>query len=268
MKKLMIALGAAALCGAVFAEDITSANIVGYANVQTEKVGINSMAQAFDAIANSGFNLVDIKPVINTELEEMYTGGVVIMTLTDGGATDQTYIWTLEEDAGDGEGEGWFDDQGVRITDKVFLPGEGFVVSTDFETSKLVTAGQVAVEDTVFNLITGINSCGNTMSASFKLGDIEAGVGVDENGDMLLVNEESGEELYTGGIVIMTLTDGGATDQTYIYTLEEDAADGEGAGWFNDQGERCDDSVTFDAGIGFVVSSDFVGGCIRIPSAL
>lgn len=231
-------------------------------------VGLNTMAQAFDAIANEGFNLVDIKPVIDTDTEEMYTGGIVIMTLTDGGETDQTYFWTIAEDAADGEGEGWFDDQGIRITDKVFLPGEGFLVGTDYETSKLMTAGQVAAEDTVFTLITGLNCCGNTMSASFKLGDIEVGVGVDEDGNLLAFNEETGDELYTGGIVIMTLTDGGETDQTYFYTLADDAADGEGAGWFNDQGERCDESVSFDAGIGFLVGSDYVAGCIRTPSAL
>ena len=259
-------VAAAALCGSLFA-DVTSANIVGYSNVAAEKVGLNMMAQAFDAIANEGFNLANIKPVVDTELEEMYTGGVVIMTLTDGGSTDKTYIWTLAEDAADGNGEGWFDDQGVRIVDEEFLPGEGFLVGTDFETSKLTTAGQVAGQDTVFSLITGLNCCGNTMSASFNLGAIEAGVGVDEDGNMLMVNDD-GDELYTGGIVIMTLTDGGSTDKTYIYTLSEDAGDGEGAGWFDDQGIRQDDNVSFDAGIGFLVSSDYVAGCIRIPSAL
>lgn len=265
MKKLMFATALAAFCGAVMADGIESVNTVGY--METAKgTGVDMGAAAFNGLSGAAINIQDIIPVVGEE-EELYTGGFTIMTMTDGGETDETYSYYTAEDAPDGLGvAGWYDLSGVRAT-KTFLPGEGFVTSSDYDAGKLQTAGEVAVENIVFTLGTGINSCGNTTSAPVGIQSIGVGVGVDENGNLLSVNETSGEEIYTGGITIMTLTDGGETDETYSFYTAEDAPDGLGdAGWYDLSGVRA--TVSFGAGVGFIVSSDYQGGCIELPSAL
>ena len=224
------------------------------------------MSAAFDAVGGAAVDIQDITPVVGTA-EELYTGGFVIMTLTDGGETGASFTFTLAEDAPDGiESNGWFDDLGNRAV-KTFLPGEGFVLSSDYEEGQLTTSGAVAKEDTIFSLGTGINSCGNTMSKSITINQVVPGVAVSEEGELLTTNTTTEEELYTGGLVIMTLTDGGETGASYTFTLAADAPDSVNAdGWFDDFGERS--TEPFDAGVGFVVSSDYTESYIKLPTAL
>ena len=219
-------------------------------------------AAAFDAVGGGEVDVQSLTPVVGTT-EELYSGGFMIMTLTDGGETDETYVYTLAADAPDGK-DGWFDGNGDRVV-KTFKPGEGFVTVSDYETGKLQSAGSVADSDSIFVLGTGVNSCGNTTSGTVNIEEIGVGVGVDAEGNLLTVNPDNGEELYSGGVMIMTLTDGGETDETFVFTLAADAPDGLD-GWFDGNGDRI--TIDFDAGVGFVVVSDYTEGCISLPSAL
>ena len=221
---------------------------------------------AFDAIGGAAINIQDIVPVVGEE-EELYTGGFTIMTMTDGGETDQNYSYYTAEDAPDGAAKaGWFDGNGVRVN-KVFQPGEGFVTVSDYEFGKIQSAGSVPTENTILAVGTGVNTCGNTTSADLSIQKIEVGVDVDENGELLAFNSETEEELYTGGFTVMTLTDGGETDANYSYYTAEDAPDGVSkAGWFDGAGVRV--NLTFGAGTGFIIVSDYEGGYIALPSAL
>ena len=238
-----------------------SSSVVGY--MQSDKgQGVDMGAPAFDAVGGSAVNIQDIVPVLGSTEEELYTGGFVIMTMTDGGETDESFAYYTAEDAPDGVA-GWFDGAGNR-SEKTFAPGEGFVTSSDYETGKLQTSGQVADAITIFQLGTGVNSCGNTTSGSVSVQAINVGVGVDAEGNLLSTNAAE-EELYTGGLVIMTLTDGGETDESYSYYTADDAPDGS-AGWFDGAGDRV--VKTFDAGVGFIVSSDYEESYISLPSAL
>ena len=240
---------------------VESANIVGY--LQSDKgQGVDMGSAAFDSVGGAAVNVQDIIPIVGAG-EELYTGGFNIMTMTDGGETDETYSYYTAGDAPDGVA-GWFDGNGTRVT-KTFLPGEGFVTVSDYETGKLQTSGQVAEGVTIFTLGTGVNTCGNTTSAAVSIEDFTVGVGVDAEGNILTVNPDNSEELYTGGLVIMTLTDGGETDQSYSYYTAGDAPDGV-AGWFDGDGVRV--TVSFPAGTGFIVVSDYTEGCIALPSAL
>ena len=261
MKKLMIA--AVASMAAVGAFAVESANVVGY--LQSDKgQGVDMAAAAFDTVGGGEVDVQSLLPVVGGE-EELYSGGFMLMTLTDAGETEETYIYTLAADAPDGK-DGWFDSvTGERVV-KTFKPGEGFVTVSDYEGGKLQSAGQVSDSASVFVLRTGVNGCGNTTSAAVSIEDVGVGVGVDAEGNLLTVNPDNDEELYSGGIMIMTLTDGGETDKTYIYTLAADASDGV-AGWFDSvTGERV--SINILAGAGFVVVSDYTEGCITLPSAL
>ena len=60
MKKLMIAMGAAALMGAVHADGIVSSDIVGYTTGGLTKGNYNTMTVQFNTIGKSGFSLNDI----------------------------------------------------------------------------------------------------------------------------------------------------------------------------------------------------------------
>ena len=222
---------------------------------------------AFDAVGSAAVNIQDIVPVVG-EGEELYTGGFMIMTMTDGGETDEMYSYYTAADAPDGIATaGWFDPDGVRVA-KTFLPGEGFVTVSDYETGKLQTSGQVASDNTAFALITGVNSCGNTTSATLPLQNIAVGVAINATtGDLLAANEATGEEIYTGGLMVMTLTDGGETDEMYSYYTAADAPDGNAtAGWFDPDGNRV--TKSFEAGVGFLVVSDYTESYIGLPSAL
>ena len=239
-------------------------NAVGY-KTTSAITGISQKISAFDAVSAGAVNIQDIVPVVG-EGEELYSGGFVIMALTDGGETAESFTYTLAADASDGIAkDGWFDDLGNRAT-KTYLPAEGFVLVSDYETGALTTSGQVATEDTIFSLGTGINSCGNSTSGEVTIDKITVGVGVNEEGELLSTNDAE-EEIYSGGLVIMMLTDGGETAESFTFTLAADASDGVAKdGWFDDLGNRA--TKPFDAGEGFIVVSDYAESYIKLPSAL
>ena len=260
MKKLMFA---AAVAAAGLAFGIESANIVGYKDTAAI-TGISQKSSAFDGVSTAATDIQNIIPKVG-EGEDIYSGGFVIMTLTDGGETDESFTFILAADAPDGGTDGWFDDAGERAV-KTFLPGEGFVLVSDFATGTLTTAGAVANEDTVFALSTGINSCGNTTAGQIGINQLTVGVDVDASGNLLASNDTTGEAIYSGGIVAMMLTDGGETDESFTFILAADAPDGGTDGWFDDAGDRS--TKPFAAGEGFIIVTDYNESYIKLPSAL
>ena len=76
-----------------------------------------------------------------------------------------------------------------------------------------------------------------------------------------------GDEFYSGGIQIQTITSGMGTEATYAYLTAEDAYEVDGvaeAGWFDeDWTERA--SRAFAAGDGFVAVSDMDTAYIKLP---
>jgi hypothetical protein len=149
MKKLMIA-ASAALCATVSFAELASANVVGY--VQKEQLdGAFSRIACFDGVATEAMDIQEIIPAF-PEGEELYTGGVQIMTLTAGTETDATYIYMTATDAKEVDGiekAGWFNmDMDTRLTGAkavTFEPGEGFLVISDFDTSFVKVPGNPAL---------------------------------------------------------------------------------------------------------------------------
>ena len=149
MKKLMIAASAALFATVSFAE-LASANVVGY--VQKEQLdGAFSRIACFDGVATEAMDIQEIVPAF-PEGEELYSGGVQIMTLTAGTATDATYIYMTAEDAAGVDGvakAGWFNDgmdtrmSGENAVD--FESGEGFLVITDFDVAYVKVPGNPAI---------------------------------------------------------------------------------------------------------------------------
>ena len=251
MKKLMIA-AAAVVCGSVFA--LESANIVGY---QDKSLGNNAnlAIPSFAPIAAEGTDVQTLKPAG----EGLGTGLIQIMTLTSGLATESTYQWVVEEEAGDYDMEaaGWFNPDEWAQAEKTFEEGDGFVVLSDLaeNVGSINFSGEVVVGSTVVYLGNNANLCGNMTPVDVDVQAIAA----------------AGEGLGTGLIQIMTLTSGLATEATYQWVVEEEAGDYdmEAAGWFNPD-EWAQAEKTFAPGEGFVALSDLPAdvGSITIPAAI
>ena len=96
---------------------------------------------------------------------------------------------------------------------------------------------------------------------------ITVGSDCDESGNLSWTSEEA----YTGCFTIMTLTSDTATDKNYFWFTAADAEAVDGiaeAGWFNeDMDTRMtgDNAVSFDAGEGFLLISDFDTAYAKIP---
>ncbi len=265
MKKLIFA-AALTVAGATFAVE---SQIVGY--VQKEQLdGAFSRIACFDGVATEVMDIQEIVPAF-PEGEELYSGGVQIMTLTAGTETDATYIYMTADDAAGVDGiakAGWFNDgMDTRMSGVTFDPGEGFLVISDLPGTKVTFAGQVAQGATISELAAGANFRGNNALNSLDLQSIEVGTQCSEDG----IITTPAEEIYSGAFQIMTLTPGTETDATYIYMTADDAAGVDGvakAGWFNDgmdtrmSGEN---AVNFESGEGFLVITDFDVAYVKVP---
>ena len=94
----------------------------------------------------------DENGVLSWTSEEAYTGCFTIMTLTPGTETDKNYFYVTAADAEmiDGVAEaGWFnEDQDTRLTGDnavTFLPGDGFLLVSDFDTAYVKIPGNPAL---------------------------------------------------------------------------------------------------------------------------
>ena len=246
-----------------------SANTVGY-TVKEQQSGAYSKVACFDGIAVENMDIQDIVPQAPAG-EDLYTGAFTIMTLTSDTATDKNYFYFTAEDAAAVDGvakAGWFnEDMDTRLTDVVFTPGEGFLVVSDFDDATVTFAGAVAQGDTIVELSAGANFCGNNALQALDMQSITVGSDCDESGNLSWTSEEA----YTGCFTIMTLTSDTATDKNYFWFTAADAEAVDGiaeAGWFNeDMDTRMtgDNAVSFDAGEGFLLISDFDTAYAKIP---
>ena len=149
MKKLMT-IAAAALCASVFADGITSANVVGY-----DQFGLRGNGAAIGAGASfvnvdgSDLTLGDIT-VTGYDTKDGYAEGQVQAKQLDGyGRGGTTYYWCdfVEEETAY---KGWYDNDMNEYNDLKLAPGEGLWIyspSTDFkiQSSGAVPASAISV---------------------------------------------------------------------------------------------------------------------------
>lgn len=129
MKKLMIV--AAAVCGAVMAHGVESANIVGYQNITLES-GFSFFTPTFKAITGGSLDIQNIKCLQADGSEWLASGkgatkcaGAVSLQKVDSTGrfgTEYSYYSTLTP-------AGWYSDNGTVYAEGVtFAAGEGFIV--------------------------------------------------------------------------------------------------------------------------------------------
>ena len=231
-----------------------SANIVGFQN-KTLGMSANLAIPSFAPISADATDVQTLK----VSGEGLASGAMQIMTLTSGLATEATYQWIVEEEAGDYDMEaaGWFNPDEWAQAENAFGEGEGFVVLSDLgeDVGSIAFSGEVVEGATVIPLGTSANMCGNMTAVDVDVQAIAA----------------AGEGLASGAVQIMTLTSGLATEATYQWIVEEEAGDYdmEAAGWFNPD-EWAQAEKMFAPGEGFVALSDLPDdvASITIPAAI
>jgi len=258
---------------AVTAEGIVSSSIVGYQNKGFENSGYSIVANTFLAIGKTADELTlgDIKvneDFVNSKLVFMTTGGANAKTTWKGKSVNKEYVYWLDEDAEDGEG--WYlnadTDATVNCNDVALPLGDGVLVSrTGSETdAQLICSGEVYSSPVTKDFAnSGYTPVGNCCPTEITIGDIT-------------VNEDFVNSkivfMTTGGANAKTTWKGKTVNKEYVYWLDEDAEDG--AGWYlnadTDATVNCNDTITFAAGEGFLVSrtGSETDATITLPSAL
>ena len=211
MKRLMIA-GIAGLCAAV-SFGIESANVVGYANTDTQEGGLTIGAQ-FVPVSGGTFDLTDLKvtgydPEVGTEAD------VQVQTLDEYGRTVKNYAFYDIP----GAFTGWFDDDEVQAEpgDVVVQAGEGLWSMSSGNGFGIQSAGQVPTTDIAVILQEGGLSIVNPTPVTIKLSQCYVG-GYDA---------EVGTE---ADVQVQTLDEYGRTVKNYaFYDIP-----GDFTGWFDD----------------------------------
>ena len=147
--------------------------------------------------AEKQIRIGDIKPVSSATVGNRR---ITIYTLTDGGKTDQTYIWN---------GSNWTHNS-KDASNEYFPAGKGLWVYCQMTAGTVVNlqgSGEVSKEDIVVRLVGGNKrtACGNGFPMAVKFKNI------------IPEAVTQGQLIGNRRITIYTLTDGGKTDQTYIW---------------------------------------------------
>ena len=225
MKKLMIAMGAAALCGAVHAADagIVSSDIVGYATGSLTKGNYNTMTVQFNSIGKSGFSLNDITLTGMTAGESSDDGDLIQFWVPETSGYEAYYLYEGDEDYP----YGWYN----TTTDESFDTDypNGKPVGTAFwyiargtfngSTGTQQTAGAVESDATVTYTLTkgNYNLVASAYPISLKLNNA------------ILSGMTAGESSDDGDLIQFWLPETSGYEAYYLYEGDEDYP----YGWYN-----------------------------------
>ena len=250
-------------CATVGFSAITSANVVGYANLETTTSGSKMIAPTFLTVSKSMSTLADLTvtgydtPVYDPDMEETEGGCMggqfVVQRLNGNGTTKDSYYW-IDDDNGH---KGWYADQ----TGAAINPGEAlWIIGTGFT---LVSVGQVSASDIIYKTTeSGSVAVGNGTPVALTLNDLVVS-GYDTpvyDPDM----EETTGGCMGGQFVVQFLNTNGTTKDSY-YWIDDDNGH---KGWYADQTgtaiENGASSVSIPAGQGLWVVGK--GLTLRIPA--
>ena len=154
MKKLMIATAIAAFCGAVLADGIASANVVGYTSKAVTAGKFYMIGTQFDKAGTTTAGRIDMNDLIQLSsdltpglFEDDFATAPQIQVLSAaGGYNKYYYISDGTDDKDDELGyAAWCDDYGYELTDAAKLElGKGFWFISPVASGTITTAGQVS----------------------------------------------------------------------------------------------------------------------------
>ena len=130
MKKMM-SIALAAFCGAVLEDGIESLNTVGYLENSLPS-GVTASGVPFETTASANIALNDLVPKIGTAVADDATFSLRYYDRTKGGYYILDWYATLYDSewnptGASGWGEGY--QEKAECKDKVFAPGEGFLIA-------------------------------------------------------------------------------------------------------------------------------------------
>ena len=230
MKKLMI-VAAAALCAAVMADGIESANTVGYQEIPTPQ-GASMRCSTFRTVLATSYPLSEITVTGSDGI-----GDVVAQAISSEGVWDGEYYYLTED--GWGCTTGWYKDPfGSEAADDVVLPqGTALYITSANNDITLIVAGEVAKGDVTVPFAQGSGQIGNCTPVAVDLNDVTV-----EGSDGI------------GDVVAQAISSDGVWDGEYYYLTE----DGWGCttGWYKDPfGTEAADDVTLAPGESLFVTS-------------
>ena len=235
MNKLMMAVGAAALFGAVHADGIVSSDIVGYSTDSLTSGKYNLSGITFENIGETSsydLNKLDIKNVTGGE-DQTTADFIQIWNPATSGYT--TFYYYYEEEYKDEAG--WYDAGGDE--EPILDSGMAFWYRARAKSDKAITvAGSIdTVDDATVVLTSGkYNLVVNPFPAAIDLNDKTT---------VEVKNVTGGEDQNSADFVqIWNPTTSGYT--TFYYYYEEEYKDE--AGWYDAGG---DEEPTFPAGTAF-----------------
>jgi hypothetical protein len=232
--------------GAAVTFGLESANVVGYQTVET-KSGFTYLTPTFEKVDGGVATLGDFVPAG----DDVGWGEEIIQAFNDTGALIGYYNFYCEEYGMEG-GAGWYDEDGNQCNNTPLADGKGAGISVCFESSSgvpmrfsgAVTKGKKIITD----VIAGFTWIGNATPNELTIQDfIPVGDGVGWGEEIIQVFDE------TNGLA------------GYYNYYCEDYGMADGAGWYDEEGNRI--NLPVPAGHGFMFESAG-NATIELPSVL
>ena len=228
----------------MFAEDITSANVVGYYTYDLEQ-GYNFVTPVFEGI-NGQMSIQDVKIIGSEGWSTEYIYGLD----ADGLLTGQNYSWQCGEATGL-DYFAWIDESTGAEADYSFTNGTGFYLYADSEGLQLQTSGQVTVGAYTRELDQGYNFTGNFTPVDLDLQKITI----------------EGSEGWSTEYIYGLDADGLLTGQNYSWQCGE-ATGLDHFAWIDESTGAEAVDVTIKAGQALYLYADSEGLVLKLPAVL
>ena len=183
MKKIAIVASGLLWATGIFADGVSSQEIVGY-QTKTIKAGFSLNTPTFTDVGSDGIDLSKFK-LLNAAGD----GTEVIQVLEQDGSCSTIWTW-LNTDAGV-EKDGWYDNDTWKPISKTVKLGQGYLMSVDADVD-LQTAGTVKKNSSVVKLPAGFNVVGNATPCEIDLQNMKLINAAGDGTEVIQVLEQDG----------------------------------------------------------------------------
>ena len=182
MKKIAIVASGLLWATGIFADGVSSQEIVGY-QTRTIKAGFSLNTPTFTDVGSDGIDLSKFK-LLNAAGD----GTEVIQVLDENGMNNETWTW-LNENAG--MKEGWYDEVSWEPISGKINPGNGYLMNVAADVVVSVS-GAVKADKTIVDLPVGFKVVGNSTPDSIDLQSIKILNGAGDGTEVIQVLDENG----------------------------------------------------------------------------
>ncbi len=232
-------------CATVGFSDITSANVVGYQNKDVRQY-LSQQVCTFDQIGaeNGSLNIQNLIPV-DANGDEV-SGEVTVQFISAFGVLQNSYTYFEEEGYDEGYVAGWYDDDG-ELAVYTFAAAEAFQIYSGVAVN-FIYSGEVNMAETDVPFRQYLSVQANIRPSAVNIQSI---IPVDDN-----------EEVISGDVTVQFISSFGVLQNSYTYFEEDGYDEGYAAGWYDDDGELVEYTLT--AGEGFKLYAG-TAGYLRFP---